>query len=392
MRIAYIAPYHGPVLSHRRPVALNRSLANTTKLELIAGLLRRSGHEVEVLSQGEVDRSCCTYFQAATESLPSAPEVPVFYSSAFPMRRISGLWSSLGTLQLLHRRHRTRPYDAVIVWNVKEPQLVCGLHALRRLRLPTVLQYEDDMHVDMWGRTISRSAVYRRLAPIFFQEISGCAACSPHLLSQVPRAVPQLLLRGVVGSDLASLVASESVPRQNRVLFSGTHDPQKGIRQLIEAWSRVRAPGWELHITGDGPDTEALRVRSRGIASIHFHGLVSRRELIELMASARICANPHDLSVTPGNLFAFKIVEYLAAGAHVVTTPMGTLEPSLEAGVTYLPDNDPETIATTLRRLIQQGTWTRTASAAALAAYGPAAVAESLNALLSQAQELSYAR
>jgi glycosyltransferase involved in cell wall biosynthesis len=94
--------------------------------------------------------------------------------------------------------------------------------------------------------------------------------------------------------------------------------------------------------------------------------------------------NPHDVSETPGNVFAFKIIEYLAAGTHVITTPMGPLEKELEAGITYLPDNSPETIAAGIRRVITEGEYERRASEAAQSLYGPAAVATSLNSLLDQ--------
>ncbi len=386
MRIAYIAPYHGPALVRQRPIGLNRSLANSIKLELIAGLLRGCGHEVEVISQGEVIGARFRYYRALAEPLPGAPDITVFYASALPIRRLAALWSSVRTLNLFKRRHRADAYDAAMIWNLKEPQALCGAHALRRMRIPVVLQYEDDMRVDMWGRPVTRSMLYRRYAPRVFREVSGGMACSPLLLEQLPAPVPKLLLRGVVGHDLAGLADGARPPKQNHVLFSGTHDPQKGIGQLISAWARVEHPDWELHITGEGPDTAALRELAANTRGVRFHGLVDRPELVRLMSAAKICVNPHDLSDTPGNLFAFKIVEYLAAGAHVLTTPMGPLEADLEAGITYLPDNRPDTIAAALDRAIQSRPWERNTTAAVLRSYGPAAVSKSLDLLLRQAE------
>ena len=100
-----------------------------------------------------------------------------------------------------------------------------------------------------------------------------------------------------------------------------------------------------------------------------FHGLVSRQELVRLICSAKICINPHVVSQTPGNVFAFKIIEYLAAGAHVITTPMGALEQEIEVGITYMPDNKAETIAATLKQVIQVRCYERTAAQAALQTY-----------------------
>ena len=92
--------------------------------------------------------------------------------------------------------------------------------------------------------------------------------------------------------------------------------------------------------------------------------------------------NPHQVSRIPGNVFAFKIIEYLAAGGHVITTPMGAIERELEAGITYMPDNSPNRIAETLRHVVEHREYERTAMDAAQRFYGPIAVSQSLDALL----------
>jgi hypothetical protein len=92
--------------------------------------------------------------------------------------------------------------------------------------------------------------------------------------------------------------------------------------------------------------------------------------------------NAHDTGHTSGNVFAFKLVEYLAAGLHAISTPMGSLPPDMEAGITYMNDNSPEMIAATLRRVIQSGDYERTAAAAALEHYGSESVSKSLDRLL----------
>jgi glycosyltransferase involved in cell wall biosynthesis len=211
--------------------------------------------------------------------------------------------------------------------------------------------------------------------------VSGGTAVSPHLLSQLPPQVPQLMLRGVIGDDIVR--ACESAEKKDIVLFSGTHTPSNGIAELIESWRSVRLPGWELHITGYGRMTERLRHLASGVLGLVFHGLVSRPELVELMASAKICINPHASSRTPGNVFAFKLIEYLATGAHVLTTRMGPLEPELESGITCMPDNAPATIASFLEKAAGESR-TRNAAIAARNLYGLEAVGRSLDDLLTQ--------
>jgi glycosyltransferase involved in cell wall biosynthesis len=213
-----------------------------------------------------------------------------------------------------------------------------------------ILQYEDDVFVTVQGKAFSgwiarrQHAAYKRI----LNRISGCIGVSPHLLSQTPSTIPTLLLRGVVGDDVFEAGNQADGIRKNWVVFAGTHIESNGVQELITAWKLAGLLNWELHISGFGQLTEQLRKTAEGDPSIVFHGFLSREELVRLISSAKICANPHALSETPGNVFAFKIIEYLAAGAHVITTPMGTLEPELEQGVTYIPNNRPETIATAL--------------------------------------------
>jgi glycosyltransferase involved in cell wall biosynthesis len=386
MRIAYIAPYQGDTLLQKRPIVRNRSMSNRIKIELIATLLKEAGHDVEIISQGEVVESRLRFYPALTEEHRFHPGIPVHYGSVMPIRGLNGWWSNGHTLDILRQRHRAELFDLVIVFNLKSAQIYCANHAIRRLQLPVVLEYEDDKFVNVQGQAVDGYAVRRskQQALHLFQALSGCIAVSPHLLAQVPATMPTLLLRGVVGADLIDAANRWQGEKKNVVLFSGTHIESNGVAHLIDGWREARLSGWELHITGYGQLTESLRQQASGIAGVTFHGLVSRQDLVSLLSSSKICINPHQVSRTPGNVFAFKIIEYLAAGAHVITTPMGALENDLEMGISYMTDNSPHTIAATLRRVVDTREYARTAGAAAQRRYGPAAVADSLNALLAR--------
>ena len=386
MRIAYITPYQGPTLVSRRPIVGNRSVSNKIKIELIARLLQETGHQVEIISHGEVIERRLTFYPGFTEPEPFHPEIPIYYVSSLPVRRLNGLWAGMRAVQFLKKRHREHPYDLVIIFNMKPPQIRCANYATGRLGIPVILQYEDDVFVDVLGQ-MERGLVarYHRAAYTrILKSVSGCMAVSPHLLSQVPSRLPSLLLRGVVGDDVSKSSAQMRGSKKNWVVFAGTHIEWNGIRELIEAWRIAGLSDWELHITGYGSLTEELRRMTEKDSSVIFHGLVSREELVRLLCSAKICVNPQAASQTPGNVFAFKIIEYLAAGAHVITTPMGKLEPELEAGITYMSNNSPATIAATLCQAIQSRAYERTAARAAAKTYGSEAVATLLDNLLNE--------
>ena len=385
MRIAYIAPYQGRTLKDRRPITLNRSLAGSSKMETISRLLRDCSHEVEIFSQGEVVELALKFYPGFTEPVRFHPDIPVTYSSALPVRFINGFWQGFNLLSLFKTRHRVAPFDLVLIYNLKVAQVACAEYAMKNLGLPVVLEYEDDNFLDTDGQP------NRDLRPGFAQRarrvmalVAGGLACSPHLLAQLPANKPQLLVRGVVGEDIVRASGKTEAEKKNWVLFSGTHYRTKGIAPLIKAWPLAQLAGWELHITGEGEETEALKKLAAGRPEIIFHGTVSTAELGQLMSLAKICINPHDLSRQPGNVFAFKIIEYLAAGAHVISTPMGQVEKEIAAGITFMPDNTPETIARTLQEVVRNNLWRQTSERAVHETYRPEVLRRELDKLMRQ--------
>src|SRR6266436_9708753 len=114
MRIAYIAPYQGLGLVKDRPTLRNISLGGRMKIELIAELLQTTSHTIEILSQGEVIERELKFYPGFQEPEPFHPNIPIYYSSAFPVRFLNGFSSSLSTLRIFKTRHRVSPYDVVV--------------------------------------------------------------------------------------------------------------------------------------------------------------------------------------------------------------------------------------------------------------------------------------
>jgi glycosyltransferase involved in cell wall biosynthesis len=393
MRIAYIANYQGQALVLKRPCLHNFSLAARVKIQLMAELLTQKSHEVEVISQGQLepqvgrDRFRARYFSGFVDPDPINSTIPVHYVSTLSFRYVTGFWESIQAQRLLDERHRAKNFDLILIYNLQRAQIGCALHASRRLGLPVVLQYEDDSFVDIhghvkYGFTADR---YRASCREVLKLISGGTAVSPYLLSQMPVNIPKVLLRGIVSAEIQELARKNQSDRKNWVVFSGTHEGTQGLEQLIVAWRRLGLSDWELHLAGSGPLTPILEEMSKGDDRIVFHGVLNREENARLLCQARIGMNPQDITKVPGSVFAFKIVEYLAAGLHVITTPRGELESELEQGVSYIADNTPEAIATMLNSAIRERRFIRNAQDAAFRSYGPMVVARSLDHLVTQA-------
>jgi hypothetical protein len=243
-----------------------------------------------------------------------------------------------------------------------------------------ILEYEDDAFLD-GGVKANKflTAYHHNTYSKMLKGVSGCMAGSPQLLSQVPGDVPKLLLCGMVGE---AIVREENKPgdsRENWVVFSGTHSKPQGLEQLVKAWQMAQLPDWQLHIAGHGEVTASLHKMSENSPSIVFHGLLSREENARLLGSGKIGIVPYDVSQTSG--FSFKTIEYLAARLHVITTPLAALEAlasELKRGITYIDDNQPQTIATSLKTVILQRRYEQTVAPETIERYGPVAVSRLL--------------
>ena len=387
MRIAYVAPYQGPTLLRRRPVVRNLSLGARSKIELIAELLHRRSHSVEILSQGEVIERECKFFPGFQEEEAFHPDIPIYYAGVFPVRFLNGFYSSSNMLRLLKARHRIAPFDLVLIYNLKPPQVACANYAMQELGVPVILEYEDNSFFHFFGSSGTKWTSEWRLAAVrrLLASLSGCIAGSTALLDQVTSRAHKLLLPGVVSEVITQATTKPISERENWAVFSGTHSQSLGIENLVKAWVIAKVPGWQLHLAGEGDITPMLRDIARNDSSVVFHGILDYKRNAELLGRAKITVVPNDVTKTIG--FSFKTVECLAAGMHVITTRLTSLEnlpQDLKDGLTYLDDNQPETIAESLRWVIAERGYERTVQKATLDIYGPDVVSETLDRFVKQ--------
>ncbi len=117
------------------------------------------------------------------------------------------------------------------------------------------------------------------------------------------------------------LAAARAGARRDKIaLFLGRIYPVKGLPMLVEAWARVRPPGWRLHIAGPdeaGHLAEVKRaISNAGLADVvDFLGPVVPARRTQVYAGA-------DLFVLPSysESFGMSIAEALAHSLPVLTT------------------------------------------------------------------------
>jgi glycosyltransferase involved in cell wall biosynthesis len=119
--------------------------------------------------------------------------------------------------------------------------------------------------------------------------------------------------------DLFRTAAGE---RGERILYVGKLSYSKGLRELIEAFSRLRArrPSAELHVVGSGAGAEAAALQASLEAAgpaVRWHGALSQADLAERMRSCRVGVLPSYYEGVP-----LVLAEALACGQRLVATAL----------------------------------------------------------------------
>ena len=149
--------------------------------------------------------------------------------------------------------------------------------------------------------------------------------------------------------DLPAYTPHESRSR-NRVVYTGTLTPKKGIPKLIEAWPAVlkSVPQAELHVYGKDYRRDGRTMAESLLATleedarqtVHFHGHRTRGEVLEVLTAATVAVFP-----SYAEAFAFAPIEAMGSGCPTIYSPR-TSGPELmthnENGLLIDPDRPQE--------------------------------------------------
>jgi len=127
------------------------------------------------------------------------------------------------------------------------------------------------------------------------------------------------------------------------ILFMGTLYPFSGIDHILKNFHLLQNKIKQIKfvIIGGGPDFNRLKSLSNELQlnkNIIFTGFVEQKKIPEYIAIADICLNPFVTNTLTDRVIPTKILEYLACGKPVLSTPLkGTVEllPNENYGIVY---------------------------------------------------------
>ena len=178
--------------------------------------------------------------------------------------------------------------------------------------------------------------------------------------SRVSHGFRKLVATIPSGIDLSYFARRSRDPGGSRIVTVARLVDKKGIGDLIEAVELLVGEDDSLRcdVAGDGPLFEELvEQRDRlGLKDhVEFHGAVSRDEVRTLLADSSVFVLPCRVGTTGDrDGFPIAILEAMAVGVPVVTTPVGGIPEGIVDGESGLlvPPRDPSALAAALQKLL----------------------------------------
>lgn len=331
MKIAMVSPYDfawpGGVTAH---------------VSQLAQQLTHCGHQVKVLAPHSPSRE-----NLETDDLvPMGRSVPV--PSGGSIARVSL------SLKVYRRVQQVLEQERFDVIHLHEP--------LAPVLPLCVLECSNTVNVGTFHAYYNRQHLYRFSQPIvkrWHQRLHGGIAVSPAAHKYVHNFFPREYRIIPNGIDVDHFTRNcEPWPQfkdgKTNILFVGRMEKRKGLRYLLEAYSRLKweYPNIRLIVVGPGNlDKDSHRILSaRNPQDVVLIGGVSYADLPRYYASADIYCSP----ATGQESFGIVLLEAMAAGKPIVASAiegyMGIIKPG-EQGVLF-PRRDPEALAEVLATLI----------------------------------------
>lgn len=234
--------------------------------------------------------------------------------------------------------------------------IVSSLHgtlepwALRHKRVKKLAGWHLYQRRDVWAATALHATAERERQSLLRLGVPNPVAVIPN-----PVEIPTL-------SDLPE--RPRAAERRHRVLFLSRIHSVKGLDLLLEAWSRVRPPAWELIIAGTGEPDYCARLEEQ-VRRLGLAGEVSFPGHVEGAAKWALYRGS-DLFVLPSRSenFGLVVAEALAAETPAISTDAAPWDQLPRLGCGWCVPVSVEAIATALAEAVGVTDEVRTAMGA----------------------------
>ena len=201
----------------------------------------------------------------------------------------------------------------------------------------------------------------RKLAESAARRLAVRVAVSPDAAAMAEEALGGTYLVLPNGVDVDAFAKVDPWPATRpSVLFLGRHEPRKGLGVLLDAWNGLDRDA-TLWVASDGPETEALEARH--VPNVEWLGRISEPEKLARLRSATIFCSP----ALGQESFGIVLLEGMAAGTAVLASDIPGYRNVAhhEVDALLVAPEDPDSLRSALRRLLDSGALRTSLEAAA---------------------------
>ena len=315
----------------------------TAHVTQLARQLGRTGHEVQVLAPHSPSRE----YSSPDDFIRLGRSVPL--PSGGSIARVSLSWWLYPKVRALLQRE---DFDIISLHEPMAPILpLC------------VLEFSQAVNVGTFHASYKHQHLYRLSHPIikrWHARLHGGIAVSPAAQRYVNNSFPgdyKIIPNGIDVDHFSNNPAPwpEFMDGKTNILFVGRLEKRKGLKYLLEAYSRLKweLPDTRLLVVGPGnPDRDSHHILSaRAMKDVVFLGKVSYQDLPRYYATADIFCAP----ATGAESFGIVLLEAMAAGKPIVASDIEGYNAIVSHGRQGLlfPRKDTEALAAALALLVQ---------------------------------------
>lgn len=288
---------------------------------------------------------------------PGMIKLPIF-------SRLSAIFTHYFEIERIIKEEKI---NAIVLYSVPTNGLQC-LFLARKYNIPVIYRSIDILHqlIDNWFL----SKVTYLLEKIVYKYVDKIIVLTPKLSDYVIKIGAnnnkvELLLIGVDTTKFHSIINSTALRKNigisendKVIIFMGTLFKFSGLDQYIEQFPAVlkEIPEAKLLIVGGGDLLERLKklVTEKGLGDkVILTGFQPYDMMPQYINIADICINPFQLNGITRDVLPIKVLQYLACGKPVISTPLPGLVsviPDESCGVKYSKDI-PEMVMDTINLL-----------------------------------------
>jgi len=301
-------PIHTPATSLRMKYIISAIRRSSKKTELII-VSQGSGHRGDIQYKRELE-----YY-----GVPDTKEVYLGYFGCGLLQQMSLIANSI-----IWMTKNIKKDDIIITYNF-EPRIAVPLIITRLYRQYKLIIGFEELYHTMGG-------IYK--IPYTLCEILGikishgfitCSSETAKIIRKIRKDDPPVVMSYGYPGVYSKSTERRSDKKRLHLLYSGTLDNYRGIRDLIHSMSLVDDIA-DLTITGKGPLSLEIQKISRTQKNIIYQGYLDDKMLDTLLDECDVCINstPADTQFSKYS-FPSKIIFYLCKGKIVVSTRLDVL-------------------------------------------------------------------